>query len=644
MSNRTIHDAQSLEFDAPPCGALNRSNGSVCWRVWAPQANAVTLVLHDPPDGRNRQIPMQSERDGYFTHIEPQVVEGQSYAFQLDDGPERPDPASRTSAPQGTPSSRRPWCGSISFDWDEGDWPGVRREQLVIYELHVGTFTPSGTFDGAIERLELLREMGITAIELMPVGQFPGDRGWGYDGVHPYAVQESYGGPRGLQRFIDTAHRTGLAVILDVVYNHLGPEGNYLSEFGPYFTDRYRTPWGAALNYDDRGSDAVRAFVVDNVRQWIRDFHVDGLRLDAVHAIFDQSPRNILREIKEAADEEAARLGRPVHIIAESNLNDVRLLDRTELGGYGLSAQWSDDFHHAVHALLTGERQAYYADFGGVDQLVKSLNQTFVFDGGYSTFRGRRHGAPAGTHPGSRFVISIQNHDQIGNRPGGERFGKLLGPVQQRLAAGLLLLAPHIPLIFMGEEYGETHPFPFFCSFSRSADCRGGQPRTAREFAVSEWPELVPDPQAVATFESAKLSWSWPDGSPQAGLRKLYYDLLTFRRFRLPLREFAERSARHLEHAGEHLDVIRLERHGDFDGTIVDLVAFFNVSGREQEIPQHELPPFSLLMSSESTAYGGQRTSKSPLRVLLPFEFQIFGPGSGTSSSGAPKFRSNHRR
>jgi maltooligosyltrehalose trehalohydrolase len=630
MSKRTLHDAQLLEFDAPPCGALTRSTDSVCWRVWAPQANAVTLVLHDPPDGPARKISMEPERCGYFAHIEPHVAEGQPYAFQLDDGPERPDPVSRRQ-PQGIhqPSAV---IRLDRFEWAESDWPGLPREQLVIYELHVGTFTAEGTFDAAIERLELLREIGITAVELMPVAQFPGDRGWGYDGVHLYAVQESYGGPRGLQRLIDAAHRTGLAVILDVVYNHLGPEGNYLAEFGPYFTDRYRTPWGAAFNFDDRGCDAVRAFVVDNVRQWIRDFHVDGLRVDAVHAIFDHSPRHILREIKEAADDEAARLGRPVHIIAESNLNDARLLDRAELGGYGLSAQWSDDFHHAVHALLTGERQTYYADFGGVEQLVKALNDTFVLDGTYSTFRGRRHGAPAGAHSGSRFVISIQNHDQIGNRPGGERFGKLLGPSQQRLAAGLLLLSPHIPLIFMGEEYGETRSFPFFCSFLDPQIAEAARVGRRQEFGACEWPELVPDPQSEATFESAKLSWSWPAGTPQQGMRKLYYDLLTLRRFRLPLREFADWSARCVENRGEKLDVVRLERNGACNGAVVDLVAFFNVSGDEHEIPESELPLSGLLLNSESPCYNGARTSKSAPRVLLPFEFQVFGPGAGTPS------------
>jgi maltooligosyltrehalose trehalohydrolase len=630
MTKRSLHDAPQVEFDAPPCGALTRSNDSICWRVWAPDACTATLVLHDPPDGAGRRIAMQAERDGYFTHTEPGVAEGQPYTFQIDGGPERPDPTSRRQ-PDGV---HRPSAvvRLDRFDWSEGDWSGLRREQLVIYELHVGTFTPEGTFDAAGERLEVLRELGITAVELMPIGQFPGDRGWGYDGVHPYAVQESYGGPRGLQRFVNACHRTGMAVILDVIYNHLGPEGNYLSEFGPYFTDRHLTPWGTAFNFDGRGSDAVRAYVVDNARQWIRDFHVDGLRLDAVHAIFDAGPRHILREIKEAADEEAQRLARPVHVIAESNLNDVRLLDRTELGGFGLSAQWSDDFHHAVHALLTGERQMYYADFGAVEHLVKALNQTFVYDGCYSAFRGRRHGATAGAHPGSRFVISVQNHDQIGNRPGGERFGTLLVPAQQRLAAGLLLLAPHVPLIFMGEEYGETRPFPFFCSFLDPHIAEAARRGRRQEFAAFEWPEIVPDPQAVATFESARISWSWPAETHHAALRNLYYDLLTLRRFRLPLREFTGRAARIVEQNGRPAHVVRLERHSDCDGANIDVVAFFNVSDQPGEIPPRERPPFELLVSSESPSYGGSRVAASPQFVLLPYEFQVYGPGSVKSS------------
>src|SRR5580704_5699388 len=420
-----------LQGGPPPCGALTLPGGSVCWRVWSPQARSMELVLYPEP-GECRILEMKPEPGGYFVHTEPDVEEGQRYAFRIDRGPERPDPMSRWQ-PDGVhlPSAVFRTDG---FKWSEGDWTGLSRKELVIYELHVGTFSREGTFDAMIPRLEEFRELGLTAIELMPVAQFPGTRGWGYEGVFPFAVQNSYGGPRGLQRLIDACHRTGLAVILDVVHNHLGPEGNYFAEFGPYFTDRHRTPWGRAMNFDDRGSDVVRAFVLENVRYWIREFHVDDLRLDAVHAIYDSSPRHILREIKEAADDEARKLGRNVHIIAESDLNDVRLLDPPQSGGDGLDAQWSDDFHHSLHAVLTGERFSYYADFGRAEQLVKAINRTFVYDGIYSEFRGRRHGRPVGSHPSDRFVISVQNHDQIGNRPGGERLSVLVEPNQLRLA------------------------------------------------------------------------------------------------------------------------------------------------------------------------------------------------------------------
>ncbi len=567
---------------------------------------------------------MQVGPHGYYTHIDLDGTEGQRYSFRLDGARERPDPASRWQ-PDGV---HRPSAlvALDCFEWSDAGWSGLPREDLVIYELHVGTFTHQGTFDAAIERLTELRELGITAIELMPVGQFAGDRGWGYDGVYPYAVQQSYGGPRGLQQFVDACHQRGLAVLLDVVYNHLGPEGNYLAEFGPYFTDRYHTPWGAAVNFDGAGSDAVRTFVVDNVRQWIRDYHFDGLRLDAVHAICDFSPRHILREIKEAADEEAWRFGRSAHIIAESNLNDVRLLDRTDRGGYGLSAQWSDDFHHAVHVLLTGEQELYYADFGRPEHLVKALNETFVYDGCYSPFRDRRHGAPAGRHPGSRFVISIQNHDQVGNRARGDRFGTLLDPAQQRLAAGLLLMAPYIPLIFMGEEYGETHPFPFFCSFPdphiAEAACRGRR----EEFAGAGWGDEVPDPQAEPTFESAKLSWDFPEGTCHAGLRRLYCDLLTLRRTRLPLSDFPERTARFVTMENSPAAVLRLTRHTVCNQPPSELVAIFNLTDQVCDVPDEERPATALVMSSESSCYGGRRGAEDPPRALLPFEFQIYGP------------------
>ena len=404
--------------------------------------------------------------------------EGLPYAFKLADGREYPDPASRWQ-PDGV---HRPSAVFFpeSYRWSDAAWRGVARDDLVIYELHVGTFTPEGTFDAIIPRLPQLRSLGVTAVELMPVAQFAGDRNWGYDAVYPYAVQNSYGGPRALQRLVDAAHQAGLAVILDVVYNHLGPEGNYLGNFGPYFTDRYRTPWGMAINYDGPDSDAVRQFVIDNARMWVRDFHIDGLRLDAVHAIYDLSPRHILAEIQAAVQREAARAGRLVHVIAESNQNDVRLIRPRERGGYGLDGVWSDDFHHSVHALLTGERDGYYLDFGEPAHLAKALNDVFVYDGCYSPFRRRRHGSRVGAIDRTRFVVCVQNHDQVGNRARGDRLGTLVAPAAQRLACGLLLLSPCVPLLFMGEEYGEAEALSLLLLVRRSRRRRGGAARPAR--------------------------------------------------------------------------------------------------------------------------------------------------------------------
>jgi maltooligosyltrehalose trehalohydrolase len=599
-----------------PCGALTHADGSCLFRVWAPGKRSVELVLH-AADGPSRAIAMTPQPGGHFTHREPAVVEGQRYGFRLAGGPERPDPASRWQ-PEGVhgPSAV---LFPQRFAWSEGAWAGLPRPELVIYELHAGTFTTAGTFDALVPRLAELRELGITAIELMPVAQFPGERNWGYDGVYPYAVQNSYGGPQGLVRLVNAAHRHGLAVILDVVYNHLGPEGNYLAEFGPYFTDRHRTPWGQALNFDDRGCDAVRAFVLHNVRQWILDYRLDGLRLDAVHAIYDFSPRHILRQIKEAADDAARRLGRPVHVIAESNLNDVRLLDPVDRGGYALDAQWSDDFHHSLHALLTGERNGYYRDFGQAQQLAKALSQTFVYDGCYSPFRERCHGAPAGDHPGDRFVIAIQNHDQVGNRARGDRFGTLLSPAQQRLAAGLLLLAPHVPLLFMGEEYGETRPFPFFCSFSDPGLIEAVRRGRRQEFAAFGWDADLPDPQAEATFHSARLSWSWPAGTWQEGLRRLYGDLLAARRRWPALRDYANRQAEMLAGSG----VLRLSRGTSSGGR---LVVDFNLTGDPQPLPPAAPAVGIRLLNSESARYHGCRDRVSATDALLAYEFQVSGP------------------
>ncbi len=608
------------------CGAWALPDGSVRWRVWAPRAQRVDLVLID---GLGRRIcPMEAEGQGFFRATKPQVPEGQRYALQLDGGPERPDPCSlwQPDGVHGPSAVVRPG----RFPWTDAGWKGVARQDLVFYELHVGTFTPEGTFEAVIPRLPALRELEITAVEIMPVGQFPGTRNWGYDGVQPYAAQNSYGGPHGLQRLVNACHAAGLAVFLDVIYNHFGPEGNYLGEFGPYFTDRYKTPWGQAVNYDGPGSDPVRDFVLDNARMWLEEFHVDGLRLDAVHAIFDLGARHILRAVKEAAEDVARRTGRANYVIAESDLNDPRLLWSPERGGYGLDAQWSDDFHHAVHAFLAGERRGYYVDYGDARHLAAVLEQPFLYAWHYSPFRDRKHGASPVGLSGEHFVVCLQNHDQVGNRARGDRLNVLLGcPARQRLAASLLLFAPHLPLLFMGEEYGEQHPFPFFCSFGDPQLVQAVREGRRREFAGFAEAGEVPDPDAPETFASARLGWSWPEGSFQAGLRRLYGDLLTARHSWPALRDFTNRAARLLP--DERGPVLELVRGGKAVQPGRTVHVFFNLSGEKQPLPA-ESASEALLFSSEAVRYLGSWPGKNRPNELLPYECVALG------SADWPKF------
>jgi maltooligosyltrehalose trehalohydrolase len=573
----------------------------------------VDLVLIDGPS--RRALPMEAAPRGQFFLTRTGIAEGQRYAYRLDGGRERPDPASLWQ-PEGVhaPSALR---HVDDFAWTDQAWKGLPLDELVFYELHVGTFTPEGTFDAIIPRLVSLRELGVTALELMPVGQFPGSRNWGYDGVFPYAVQDSYGGARGLQRLIDACHAHGLAVFLDVIYNHLGPEGNYLAEFGPYFTDRYQTPWGLAFNYDGAGSDMVRDYVLDNARMWIEDFHADGLRLDAVHAIFDASPCHILRQLKDTVAEAADAVGRKVHVIAESDLNDVRLVLPPERGGYGLDGQWSDDFHHAVHTYLTGEQHGYYQDFGRVEDLARVLVEPFLVAGTYSAHRDRRHGASSGGLSGDRFVVSIQNHDQVGNRARGDRLSALVSPPAQRLAACLMLLAPHLPLLFMGEEYGEDRPFLFFCSFGDAGLVQAVRAGRRREFEAFAWQGEVPDPQAEDTFTASRLSWHWPEGTIRAGLRRLYADLLAARRQWPALRDFQDRTARLLPGAddGFILDLVRGGRSATGGKTVQ---VYFNLTDRPQALPGGERG--EVLFLSEAERYGGGRTGRPRRDELLPWE------------------------
>jgi len=475
---------------------------------------------------------MASDAKGYWQLDVPALPTGATYLYRLEDSTghfeEWPDPASR-SQPHGVHGPSQT-VDLASFAWTDQAWQGFDLASAVIYELHVGTYTPEGTFDGVIAHLDDLAQLGVTVIEIMPVAQFPGARNWGYDGVYLYAPQDSYGGAAGLQRLVDAAHRRGLAVVLDVVYNHLGPEGNYLGKFGRYFTKRYTTPWGEALNFDGRDSGPVRDFFIANALYWLEHYHLDGLRLDAIDGIRDFGAHHVLAELKEAVKELAQRTGKPKILIGESDLNDSKVLAPRECGGFALDAQWSDDFHHALHTLLTGESTGYYADFGSVEHLAQTLRQGWFYDGKYSVFRRRKHGnSPKGFSP-EHFVVCIQNHDQTGNRVRGDRLSTLVDAESLKLAAGVVLLSPFVPMLFMGEEYGETAPFVYFTSHEDAGLIEAVRKGRREEAIRFGWKHELHDPQSEATFHVVRLRHELKNTSPHRELRELYQRLLALRR------------------------------------------------------------------------------------------------------------------
>ncbi len=506
-------------------GAEARPDGQTRFTVWAPAHEQVTLRLHDAVAG---DLVMHRDDRGYHTATVPGTGPGTRYGFVLGGagGGERADPASRAQ-PDGVagPSA----VTDDEFPWSDGAWRNPSLDRYVISEIHIGTFTEAGTFDAAVEQLPALAEAGITAVEVMPVAEFPGARNWGYDGVLPYAAHHAYGGLDGFRRFVDGAHAAGLAVVLDVVYNHLGPEGNHLREFGPYFTDQYRTPWGDALNFDGPGSDEVRRYFVENARFWTGVAHIDALRLDAVHAIVDSSAHPFVQELTESVHAQARSAGRVVHVIAESAANDARVIRPAEMGGLGADAQWNDDFHHALHVLLTGERDGYYADFGGLSDLARAWTDGYVYDGRYSRFRDRRHGSSSRGLPGSRFVVFAQNHDQIGNRLAGDRLGAQVGADRLRLAAATVLLSPFVPLLFQGDEYADPAPFPYFVSHSDPELVEAVRRGRREEFAGFAWHDEPPDPQSEATFESAKLDRTLAGKEEHAAMLRWHRALLDVR-------------------------------------------------------------------------------------------------------------------
>ncbi len=503
-------------------GASPRDGGAL-FRVWAPRCRSVEVVI----EGRGPTA-LALEADGVFGGWLLDAPPTTRYQYRLDGERYRPDPVSRYQ-PDGVHGPSVVVDPQV-FAWTDQGFRGHDRPDLVLYELHVGTFTAAGTFEAIIPHLPGLIDLGVTAIELMPVAEFPGSRNWGYDGVHLYAPQSTYGGPRGLRRLVDACHAQGLSVVLDVVYNHLGPEGNCLAEYGPYYTDRYRTPWGQALNFDGPGAEGVRRHFVDNARLWVREFHVDGFRIDAIHSIFDASPTHILTEIAEAAREEATALGRALHVMAESHDNDRKLVLPRAEGGLGLDAVWSDDFHHALHARLTGEQAGYYADFGTPGQLERALAEGFAFQGEKSAYFGRPRGTPSADLPGDRFVISTQNHDQVGNRAQGERLSILVPFEAVKLAAGILFVAPALPLLFMGEEYGETAPFQFFASFLDRDLAEAVRRGRAEEFSRFAWRGTIPDPSEPKTFLRSRLNHSLATAPRHRQLREYYRAWLELRR------------------------------------------------------------------------------------------------------------------
>ncbi|MFZ5632243.1 MAG: malto-oligosyltrehalose trehalohydrolase [Bacillota bacterium] len=506
-------------------GAIYKGDGRCRFLVWAPLADHVAVHIVSP---RERLAPLARGERGYHQGEVAGVEPGSLYFYLLDGKKERPDPASRHQ-PQGVHGPSQV-VDPHAFVWSDRCWFGPARQDLIFYELHVGTFTPEGAFEAVIPHLEGLRELGVTAVEIMPVAQFPGSRNWGYDGVYPFAVQNSYGGPEGLKRLVDSCHRHGLAVFLDVVYNHLGPEGNYLRDFGPYFTGRYLTPWGQALNFDGPGSDEVRRFFIENALYWLTEFHMDGLRLDAVHAITDKSALPFLEELAATVHRTGDKLGRRVYVVAESDLNDPRLIRPRAVGGYGLDGQWSDDFHHALHALLTGEQGGYYRDFGQLQHLARAFRLGYVYTGQYSAYRQRRHGRRAHLCETSQFVVFAQNHDQVGNRARGKRLSHLVSFDGLKLAAGVIIISPFTPLLFMGEEYGETAPFQYFTSHSDPDLVEAVRKGRREEFASFGWEDGVPDPQDEATFLRSRIDHSLCRQGRHYALRRFYRELLRLRR------------------------------------------------------------------------------------------------------------------
>ncbi|RAU82697.1 malto-oligosyltrehalose trehalohydrolase [Pontibacter arcticus] len=596
-------------------GASYHPEKGVTFTVWAPEAEKVEVLLSKP---EKKTITLQREAFGYWTGLAEDAKPGAKYKYKLNDDKERPDPASQFQPDDVHEASEV--VDHTSFSWTDENWQAPPLEQLIIYELHVGTFSEEGTFEGVINKLPELKDLGITAIELMPIAQFPGSRNWGYDGVYPFAAQSTYGGPEGLKKLVDACHAQGISVVLDVVYNHFGPEGNYLNDFGPYFTEQYNTPWGAALNFDQAHSDHVRNFFFQNALMWLRDYHIDALRLDAVHAIYDMGAKHFLQELQEQVIQLTEQTGKPYLLIAESDQSDIRLLNSPDKGGYGLDAQWFDDYHHAIHTLITGEQEGYYEDFGKPAHLKKALEQTFVYNGLYSEHRKKTVGTDATANPAQQFVVCSQNHDQVGNRMLGDRLTQLVSFDMLKVVAGLVILSPYVPMLFMGEEYGEENPFLYFISHSDKDLVKAVQKGRREEFKAFTWQGEVPDPQSEDTFNKSKLQHSYTQNEKQNQLREFYKALIQLRKTHPALAKPSK------EKMVVQLDEENLVLHLVHTGNDEPLYCLFNISNKPQTFKSDALEgqqDWEVILDSDDAKWAGNggsgKTSvRSTETITLP--------------------------
>ncbi len=519
--------------------------------VWSPFSKSIDLYLSD----EDEKVRMKKDSDDYWKVSVKDIKAGKNY-YYLVNGNKRGDPASNFQ-PDGINGPSR-IIDHTSFNWQDNDYTPVQLKDYIMYEFHTGTFTPEGTFEAAAGKLDYLEDLGITAIEIMPVAQFPGDRNWGYDGVYPFAPQNSYGGPEGLKMLVNEAHKRGMAVILDVVYNHLGPEGNYLQEFGPYFTDKYKSLWGNSVNFDQAYSDHVRNYFIYNAIYWLSNYHIDALRLDAVHAINDFSAYPFLAELASEVEKFSESSGKKRYLIAESDLNDVKVIRTRDEYGFGCNAQWSDDFHHSIHTLLTQESDGYYSDFGSPENLARAIKNNFVYDGQYSPHRKRKHGNSPAEYPYYKFVHFIQNHDQVGNRAFGERLSELIPFEGLKLAAGALIISPSLPMLFMGEEYGENNPFLYCVSFIDENLNQAVKKGRSEEFTSFNWEGDIPDPHIETTFTKSKLDWAKIKSNNHKALLAFYKDIIRKRKTIPALADYDRRDTN--TDSFKELKIVTMER------------------------------------------------------------------------------------